>query len=66
MVLLDKVCKIMLIVWDMGEFRFFFCCVCEFLQSKCVCMGAISEICFRTLPKAGLGITLVNKYGIKE
>ncbi len=29
-VLLDKVCKIMLIVWDMGEFRFFFVAFANF------------------------------------
>lgn len=66
-ILLDKVCKTMLIWRKRSGFRFFFfCCICDFLHLKnsvCVCRFVIL---FVALLNAGLEMMFVNKNGIKE
>lgn len=66
-ILLDKVCKTMLIGRKRSGFRFFFCCcICDFLHLKNGVCGFRFVILFVALLNAGLEMMFVNKNGIKE
>ena len=65
-ILLDKVCKTMLIGRKRSGFRFFFCCICDFLHLKNGVCGCRFVILFVALLNAGLEMMFVNKNGIKE
>lgn len=67
-ILLDKVCKTMLIGRKRSGFRFFFFffCICDFLHLKNGVCGCRFVILFVALLNAGLEMMFVNKNGIKE
>ena len=67
-ILLDKVCKTMLIGRKRSGFLFFFffCCICDFLHLKNGVCGCRFVILFVALLNAGLEMMFVNKNGIKE